>query len=297
MTRKFALLFATFLLGYGSLNAEPLKVASLHPLLSDMAQEIGGDCVELHNLLDSGSNLHSFEPSTAQLAAAAQAKLLLACGKNTEPYLRKLRASLPAHTRIIELGKDIPDVYIPGSKQADPHWWNNPENMKRASLSLLQAFIQADPGNKDEYIKRQKVYARLMDKLLRQAKIRITRIPVEKRVLVTGHAAMCHFCHEFGFISVPLFGIAAESEGDTASLAIILQQLRKRNIKSIFNESSSSPKLLDTISEQIGAKTHSIIMDGLHPKYKSFEQIFSYNLNTILKGLGSEVSTSKVPAT
>lgn len=285
MTRIIALILAALTLGYCYVNAAPLKVASLHPLLSDMAKEIGSDRVEVHNLLDAGTNLHSFEPSTAQLAASAQAKLLLACGKNTEPYLNKLRESLPAQTRIIELGKDIPDVYISGSKQADPHWWNSPENMKRASRSLLQAFIQADPSNEDFYTKGQKNYARLMDKLQRKAKLRITRIPIEKRVLVTGHAAMCHFCHEFGFISIPLFGIAAESEGDTASLAIILQQLRKRNIKSIFNESSSSPKLLETISQQIGAETHSLIMDGLHPEYKSFKQIFNYNINTILKGL------------
>lgn len=285
MTRIIAIILAAIVLGYCYVYAAPLKVASLHPLLSDMAQEIGSEHVEVHTLLDAGSNLHSFEPSTAQLAASAQAKLLLACGKNTEPYLNKLRESLPAQTRIIELGEDIPDVYIAGSKQADPHWWNSPANMKRASRSLLQAFIQADPSNEASYKKGQKNYARLMDELQRQAKLRITRIPAEKRVLVTGHAAMCHFCEEFGFISIPLFGIAAESEGDTASLAIILQQLRKRSIKSIFNESSSSPKLLETISQQIGAQTHSLIMDGLHPEYKSFKQVFSYNIDTILKGL------------
>ncbi len=253
-----------------------------------MARSVGGDAVEVVNLFPQGANLHSFDPSTAQLAAAAQAELILACGKNIEPYLPKLRDSLPSTTTILELGKDIPDVMLPASQVPDPHWWNSPANMKRATQTLLTTLIQRDPSKKQQYEKGAQAYAKLLDGLSRAAKISFTSIPHQKRVLVTGHAAMSHFCKEFNFIAVPLFGVSKESEGDTASLAILLKQLRRREVSCIFTELTSSPKMLENIAKEIGASTRAINMDGVHQTHSDYASIFRENVQAISEGLSTE---------
>ena len=81
------------------------KVASLHPLLSDMARQVGGDAVEVVNLFPENGELHAFEPTAGDLAAAAGAQLVLACGKGVEPYLEDLQDSLPARTRMVFMRK------------------------------------------------------------------------------------------------------------------------------------------------------------------------------------------------
>lgn len=274
-------------------QAAPMKVASLHPLLSEMAASVGGDKIKVVNLFPENGDLHSFTPTSAEVSAAIGAKLLLACGKGVEPYLGDLKESLSAKTRFMELGAEIPDVMVPGGTHADPHWWNSPENMKRASRTLLQALSEADPTNKSTYETNQKKYADEMDRMLRMGKLILRRIPQEQRVLVTAHAAMCHFCRDFNFTPLPVHGIAKESEGDTASLAQLLTTLREKQVRCIFTEVNASPKALENIARELGIPSRPLVMDGIYPRMKTYEKIFLFNTGIIAAGLAPAKESSE----
>lgn len=269
--------------------AEParVKVASLHPRLSEMARRLGGDAVEVVDLFPPAVDLHSFTPSAADMAAAAGSRLLLACGKGVEPYLRDLRDSLPHGVTLLELGNALPDVLAPDAHTPDPHWWNTPANMKRASATLAAALAEAAPAAAADIAARQQTWAAEMDELTRRARLELTRIPPQRRVLVTEHAAMCHFCAEFHFTPIAVQGVAKESEGDTAGLARLMADLRSRGIPCLFAEEGGSPRFLQNLSAQLGAELRSLYMDGAHPtgKAMSYEEMFLHNVRAIRDGL------------
>lgn len=273
------------LFGLGMAQAAELKIASLHPLLSEMARNIGGDAVEVVDLFPENGDLHSFAPGSKQLAAAADADMLLACGKGIEPYLAELAQSMRPETVIVGLGRDIPNVYLPNSRRPDPHWWNTPENMKRASRTLLAYLQQAAPAKSAQFAAAQKKYAADMDTLTRKARLQFSRIPQNRRYLVTGHAALCHFCKEFNFTPITIHGISKESEGDTATLAHLLTDLRSKDVRCIFTEVGASPKILEVIAEQLGVPTAPLVLDGIFPGQQSYEKLFLHNVNTISKHL------------
>ncbi len=262
-----------------------LKVASLHPLLSDMARSVGGAAVEVVDLFPENGELHAFEPTAADLAAAAGAQLVLACGKGVEPYLDDLRDSLPARTQVIELGQSVPEVYLPGTQVADPHWWNSPSAMKRASRALRNALEAAEPAQKATFARGQRAYAAQMDALVREARIAFAGIPQEKRVLVCSHAAMNHFCKEFGFTTIAIHGISQESEGDTASLARVLSRLRSQGVPCLFHGVNEAPKVLQTIASQVGATTRPLALDGIYPASPTYAELFRFNVKNIADGL------------
>lgn len=282
MKKVFCGVMLAVLCAFGAQGA--LKVASLHPLLSDMARQVGGEAVEVVNLFPENGELHAFEPTAADVAAAAGAQLVLACGKGVEPYLEDLRDSLPARTKVVELGDAVPDVYLPG-RIADPHWWNSPTAMKRASRALRSALEAAAPGDKATFAKGQRTYSAQMDALVREAKLAIAAIPQEKRVLVCSHAAMSHFCKDFGFSALAVHGIAQESEGDTASLARILAELRSKSVPCLFYGVNEPPKVLQTIAAQVGAKALPLALDGINPATPTYEEIFRFNVRNIVNGL------------
>lgn len=261
-----------------------VKVASLHPLLSEMARSIGGEQVEVVNLFPAGAELHSFNPTTADLAAAQGAQLVLACGMGVEPYLEDLKDSLPT-VRVLELGETIAPVMLPGTNLADPHWWNAPQNMKRASRSLSRALVTAEPESGAVFRAGQKRYAAEMDALDREARLALSVIPQERRVLVAAHAAMGHFGRAYGFSQVPVHGVAQESEGDTATMARLLSRLRELNVRCIFTEASGSPRAMQILAEQVSADTRPLVMDGLHPELSSYREIFLFNVRNIVDGL------------
>lgn len=283
MKRILCMLLAVLCLA--AAQGAPVKVASLHPLLSEMASVVGGKDIKVVNLFPENGELHAFTPGSGELSAAAGARLLLACGKGVEPYLDDLRESLPSKTRVLELGATIPDVMVPGSGQADPHWWNNPENMKRASRALLAALAEAAPAREKQFAANQRKYAEGMDKLMRIGKLQLGGIPQERKLLVTGHAAMCHFCKAFNFTPIAIQGIAKESEGDPASLAALLAELRQKQVRCIFTEANDSPRMLQAIADQLGVPTKRLVMDGINPSMRTYELIFLYNVGVIRAGL------------
>ena len=66
-----------------------LKVATLHPLLGDLARQVGGKNVEVIDLLKPGMDAHHFEPSSKDLARIKGVSLVLASGKQPGRFPRQ----------------------------------------------------------------------------------------------------------------------------------------------------------------------------------------------------------------
>ena len=120
--------------------AAPLQVSALHPLMADLARQVGGDRVKVVDLVGEGGNPHRFEPRPDDLARMQASALVLAAGKGLEPYLNRLHDSLQG-VRVVEVGSNIPSLTLTrdgdgAAGTPDPHWWHGVENMRRAARVL-----------------------------------------------------------------------------------------------------------------------------------------------------------------
>ena len=68
-------------LGAGCVRAE-LKVATLHPLLTDLAQQVGGDKVKVMAVVKAGTDVHHFSPSTQHMRQVAGADVVWRRGRS-----------------------------------------------------------------------------------------------------------------------------------------------------------------------------------------------------------------------
>lgn len=284
-------------------DSSALNIAALHPILGDMARTIGGKHTQVTDLLRPNGNLHSFEPAPQDIAAAGKAQLVLASGKNLEPYLPKLKDALNGKAQILDLGATIPDVAVTEDTAEhehhhdgeccshgphDPHWWHTPSNMKRAARALTDRLISMDPLHQQDYKAGMNRWNRHMDKLSAWARKELAAIPADKRILVTGHAAMNHFCKEYGFRSISIQGISREDEGNSAQLAATLKKLRATHgdIKALFPEYSANPKSLTEIAKTLNLTVAKPLnTDGLAPNGHTFETMFKQNVRIIKEAL------------
>lgn len=242
-----------------------LKVATLHPLLSDLARQVGGEDVEVISLMPPGTDPHYFSPTAAQLAQLANSDIVLAMGKGLEGYLPKLRDHLKPGQTIHEVGRTIPSIQIKEGQlfvccpvhahgAIDPHWWHSIKNMQRAAKDLAEQFGKLEPAKRDAYRARAEAYAKRLDQLRVWAKTEISQLPRSSRTLATAHAAWGYFCKEFGFRSVPLQGLNNERNASPKYLQRTVQVLRDEQVRAVFPELGASPKLLDSIVQQTGVK-------------------------------------------
>lgn len=290
---KLLLAFLLVALSCLSISAKT-KVATLSPLMADLARQIGGDKVIVVDLIGSHGNPHTFSPTSKVLQKAAGARLYLASGKNLEPYLPKLKSLISNHSEVLELGKKIRSLHIKGGSAiyaccpnhshgvADPHWWHSLDNWQKAAKVLESKLAEVDPANKDYYKQRSKDYRARLSGVKAWAKKELSVIPKANRQLATAHAAFGYFCKEYGFQSIPLNGLNSEQRVTPQYLAEAIGIVKAKQVKAIFPDESSNPKALQTAAKSAGVKLGGKLYADSH---SSIEGMFAHNVRTIVAGL------------
>ncbi len=192
-------------------------VTSLSTILTEMAHEIGGDHVTVVPLVKAGMDPHEYEPQPDDLGRPATPQLILATGKHLENYLPKLSESTGGKAAILQVGDAFPSLKITGEDAAktgglDPHWWHSIPNMKVAVKTVRDEFIKLDPADKEDFKKNAAATLAKLDALNQWARLEISKLPRDKRKLVTSHDAFQYFARDYGFTIYPIEGVTTEDE-------------------------------------------------------------------------------------
>ena len=132
-----------------------------------------------------------------------------------ESFLDKLRDSLGAGVKLVEVGAKIPSIpfvehehHHEGAKEEDhddhhhgaedPHWWHSAENMKRAARIVADELSAIDPANAGAYAAGAKAASKRFGELKSWAQKEIAKVGKKDRLLVTAHGAFGYFCKEYG---------------------------------------------------------------------------------------------------
>ena len=288
----------TWSLGVALAGAGPLRVAVLHPLLGDLARQVGGGRVEVFDVVGDGGNPHRFEPRPADLKRMQESALVLASGKNLEPYLDRLRAALDGVT-VVEVGRTIPSLAVVagghghdghGHEQAgalDPHWWDSVDNMRRAARVVAVALADKDPAGKEDYLARALAYGQRLEALKSWANRELGKIPRERRKLVTAHNAFAYFAREFGFEVIAVAGLNNEQSATPQDLAATIATVKRAGVPAVFPETRANAKVLDSIAAATGTRIATpLIADGNGTGDDAgFEAMIRHNVNAITQAL------------
>jgi len=282
-----------FTLSVGTTKAE-LKVASLHPLITDVARQVAGQHAHVVQLIDPHADPHHFQPTPKSLLKAKGAQLYLASGKNLETYLGKLSNTLGSKSKVIEVGRTIPSQKISGRDShyvccpdhaygaIDPHWWHRVSNMQKAARVIAKEFALADPANASAYKANAAAYSERLATLHTWIKREVSRIPRKNRILSTAHAAFGYFCKEYGFQSLPIKGLTAHQKTSASYQAQAIRELGKHGVKAIFPEQRANPKSLQIIAKEAGVKIGgTLVADGA----PSYEKMMRENVTRIVAAL------------
>jgi zinc/manganese transport system substrate-binding protein len=293
MFRRFLL---TAAIGLLPLSAADLKIAVLHPLLGDLARQVGGEHVEVIDLIGPKGDPHHFEPKPDDLKQAEGAAIYLVAGMGLEGYLPKLKAIIANKATLIEVGATLPAIqedphddhdhdHGHDHKHAvDPHWWHSIDHFRRATGVVAEALAAKSPEHAELFRKNADAYRKQLDALEKWAKREISKIPRDKRHLATAHAAFNYFCKDFGFTPHPVQGLNREQMPDPAELAKLIADLKSNHVAAIFPEKESNPKILKTLTNDTGIRLgEPLIADGTGGL--SYEEMVRHNVAAIVRGL------------
>lgn len=244
-------------------------VASFYPMY-DFTQKIGGDRVEVKNLVPAGTEPHDWEPSTTDIKTLESADMLVYNGADMEHWVNKVLSSLSnKKLEAVEASQGI--TLRSGSEdgasgesgsasngQHDPHVWLAPENAKAEMKNIEEALIKIDPNSKDYYEANYTKWANECDKLDQEYKDGLAKTSTKD--IVVSHEAFGYLCDAYGLHQIPIEGMDADAEPDAKTMASISDFVKAHHVKVIFSEDLVSPKIAQTIADATGAK-----MEKLNP--------------------------------
>src|SRR4029077_20511049 len=144
----------------GARALQPLKVASLSTVTTEIAQKVGGDRVAVLGLVKPGIDPHDYEPTPDDLKAMGASDLVLASGKGLEGYLAKLQQSSGTKASLLRVGDALPGLRsVAGSAHGeDPHWWQSIGAVEKAVRVVRDRLIELRPGDQAVFAQNAAAY-------------------------------------------------------------------------------------------------------------------------------------------
>jgi zinc transport system substrate-binding protein len=249
------LLISTF---YKQANKSSIKnnklqvTTSFYPLYF-FASQIGGNKAEVQNITPSGAEPHDYEPTAQDIARIEKSNLLILNGGKLEVWGDKIKDNIKG-TQVVTViaGNTI-------ANQQDPHVWLSPPLAKIEVKAILKGFIQVDPQNKSYYYENTNKLLSQLDEIDKEYKKGL--INCNQKDIITSHAAFGYLSKAYGLNQVSIAGLSPDAEPSSKQLAEIAQFAKNHNVKYIFFESLVSPKLSETIANEVGAKT--LVLDPI----------------------------------
>ena len=254
--------------------AEPVKVASLSTVLTDIARNVGGDRVEVREIIKPGSDPHLYEPTPGDIKKISNVQIVLASGLGFEPYLDKLRSSVQksgvtfvvAESAVKPLACAEEDHHDHNHSHgaSDPHWWHSIANVESVTLQLRGAFIAVDPDGRAHFEANAKAFEAKLKVLAKWTRLQLAALPKSKRILVTSHDALGYFARDYGFQVLPVQGISTSDQPSSQKVRNLIQEIKALGVKAIFAENIENPKVLQQITIETGANLGgTLYADGL----------------------------------
>lgn len=236
--------------------AEKARVVTTFSILADITREIGGDDIQLTNLVGADADAHVFEHAPAQVRAVLEADLVIANGLGFEPWLERLLANGEARGTRIDASKGVVPMTVLEDDQrlVDPHAWQSLGNAEIYARNITQALVQLVPARAAAFEARRDAWLGRLGALRQGIAPRLMALPPERRRVLTSHDAFGYFAQEWRLQFLAAQGVSDAAEPSAAEVAGLIRQLRAEGVRAIFVENIRDARLVKQIAEEAGAR-------------------------------------------
>ncbi len=258
-------------------RSDKLQVYVSFYALEDFAREIGGDKIDITNLVQNGEP-HDFEISATQMAKLLDSDLFIYSG-GIDSWAQDISDSTGS-VRTVKA-----DGNIDLNNEDDPHIWLNPDTAIAQMEQICNSLCEIDEKNKDFYtnnLNRAKEKCNMLKEQIALAK------PVtSSHTIITAHGAYAHLLDLLHVTQLSVEGIHSEGDPTAAQMAKIIDFARENSIKHIFVSPNENSKSAQGVANEVGAEI--VYLDSLEVNNQNggYFNAMEKNINEILNSITS----------
>lgn len=268
-------------------------LASFYPL-QFVAEQVGGDRVSVDTLTPPGAEPHDVELSPAQVSRIDGADLVVYLSGFQAAVDDAVAQTSPAH--VVDAASEAtlrPEEHEDESEEeheehahgdTDPHFWLDPSRMPSVVDDVAAALTEIDPDGADTFAANAAALSQRFEDL--DAAYASGLAQCDSRTFVTSHEAFGYLADRYDLHQVGISGIDPEAEPSPARLAEVSTIVRDEGVTTIFFETLVSPKVAETLADDLGVDTAVLDpIEGLADPDSDYFSIAEANLDALRMAL------------
>ena len=271
---------------------------------------------EVTMLLDSGVDLHSYQPTSEDMRKIAECDLFIYVGGESDEWVEDALAgskneNMIALNLLETLGDKAKEEEIVEGMEAeeeeaegeeaeeeegpelDEHVWLSLDNASDLCAAIEEALATLDPDNAETYQSNLENYQEQLDALDEEYEVAISKAPV-KTLLFGDRFPFRYMTDDYGLDYYAAFvGCSAETEASFETITFLANKMDELDLSSVMTIENSDQKIAQTIIENTQNKDQKILaLDSMQSVTAedvaagaSYQTIMQNNLKVIEEAL------------
>ena len=274
-----------------------LNVVATNSIVADMAEQVGGELINMHSIVPIGTDPHEHEVLPEDIQKSEEADIILYNALNLETgngWFDNLMETTnkTKDEDYFAVSKEVEPLYLTSegqTDQADPHAWLDLQNGIKYVREIERVFISKDPANEADYTANADAYVEQLTELDTQAKSAFNDIPQEKKLLVTSEGAFKYFAKAYGLEAGYIWEINTESQGTPDQMTTIIDGVEASEVPVLFVETSVDSRSMERVSQETNLPIYTeIYTDSISKEGEpgdSYYNMMKWNIEKIHEGL------------
>lgn len=299
---SFGLLLSAFALGMCAMPAHAagkIKIVTATSDLAALAQEVGGDHVEVESIAKGYQDPHFVEAKPSYLLKLRQADVLVAVGLQLEigwlpPLITqsgnaRIQVGGPGYLDASQFAEILEkptgevtraqgDVHPFGN----PHYWLDPENARRVAKGIADKLAELRSSDAAYF---NQNFESFSQRLTEASKKWLAEMePYRGRKVITYHRSWPNFLKYFGLVTMGEIEPRPGIPPTPSHTLELINMMKRENVKVILVEPYFDPKTPQSIARETGAQV--VIMPpsvGGEKEITDYFKLFDYDLALLTK--------------
>lgn len=255
-------------IGTGGAGAQPAPVNAVTTIgmIADVAENVGGECVEVTAIMGPGVDPHLYQASARDVRTFQQADIILYSGYSLEGQLGEVlgRFSEMKPTFAVSPASIPPSelISVQGVYGIDPHLWMDVGLWSKIAPTIAAELVKLRPDCADAIDAGVAAYSAELAALDQWVGEAIASVPEAQRILVTAHDAFNYYGRAYGIEVAGIQGISTESEAGVADIREMARTVAERKVPAVFIESTINPRTIQAVIDAARRLGHEVAIGG-----------------------------------
>lgn len=291
-------------------------------VLADLVSNIAGDGEKVSPLMGANVDAHHFQMTSSHTSKIKNAKAVFTMGLQLEgKALDSIKNIAKNKNKVFSVGDELYQTLKVSKKgfikagehehhhegeheheheehhhhgEIDPHFWHDINLWKEAAKIVEKKLSEIDKKNTAKYKKNLNSYLEKLSNLDKELKEKLSKIPEEKKRVVTQHDAFAYLERAFGIEFLHIQGVSTIAEANERDLTELVGEIKEHNVRAIFSESSLSDKGINALIDLAKKSGHELkkggvlFADALGTKDENADtyiKMMTRNINTIVSAI------------